>query len=116
MAECVQAQKNNLKKFARAEKKRSRVKKTCAFSNGRANNIVAVCASAEKKTWKNVDLHRKNVAELKKHAPFRNGRVNYNNYCGRACASAEKKVKRFARAEKKRRRIKKNMRLFEMEE
>ena len=32
VAECVQAQKKNVEKCARAEKKRSRVKKTCAFS------------------------------------------------------------------------------------
>ena len=32
VAECVKAQKKNVEKCARAEKKRSRVKKTCAFS------------------------------------------------------------------------------------
>ena len=32
VAECVQAQKKNVEKCARAEKKRSRVKETCAFS------------------------------------------------------------------------------------
>ena len=32
VAECVQAQKKNVEKCARAEKKRSRVKTTCAFS------------------------------------------------------------------------------------
>ena len=32
VAECVQAQKKNVKTFARAEKKRCRVKETCAFS------------------------------------------------------------------------------------
>ena len=32
VAECVQAQKKNVEKCARAEKKRCRVKETCSFS------------------------------------------------------------------------------------
>ena len=48
-------------------------------------------------------VRRKNVAELKKHAPFQNRGVN--NIVA-VCASAEKNVKTFARAEKKRCRVK----------
>ena len=32
VAECVQAQKKNVEKYARAEKNVARLKKTCAFS------------------------------------------------------------------------------------
>ena len=104
VAECVQAQKKNVKTFARAEKKRSRVKETCTFSKWQS-----VCKRREK-TWQNVHVRRKNVAELKKHAHFQNG--SENNIVAECVQAQKKNVKTFARAEKKHSRVKKNMRLF----
>ena len=59
-------------------------------------------------------MQRKNVAELKKHAHFQNGSAN--NIVAECVQAQKKKVEKCARVEKKRSRVKKNMRLFKIEE
>ena len=78
------------------------------------NNIVAECVQAQKKTWKTEHVRRKNFAELKKHAHFQNGSTN--NIVAECVQAQKKNVEKCAPVEKKRRRVKKNMRLFKIEE